>query len=285
MKRVIPILFCVTLLLSACTMTPATTPPSELPGGWALVWSDEFDGPAGAAPDPAKWNYDLGGHGWGNQEWEYYTDSPENAALDGTGNLVITARAMDNPDASDLDCWYGPCKFTSARLLTQDKFDFTYGRVEARLKIPFGQGIWPAFWMLGNDIPGAGWPACGEIDIMENIGREPGIVHGTLHGPGFYGADGISSAYSLPDGAAFSADFHVYAIEWEADEVRWYVDGNLYGTVRKSQFSETQRWVFDHPFFIILNVAVGGGWPGYPDATSAFPQTMLVDYVRVYQKP
>jgi beta-glucanase (GH16 family) len=283
MKGSLVILFCVTLFLSACGISP--TQPTPLPGGWTLVWNDEFDGPAGSTPDPTRWNYNLGGEGWGNQEWEYYTDSPENAALNGTGNLVITARALDDPAASGLDCWYGPCKYTSARLLTQDKFDFTYGRVEARLKIPSGQGIWPAFWMLGSDIPGEGWPDCGEIDIMENIGREPGIVHGTLHGPDFYGADGLSASYSLPDGSAFADDFHVYAVEWEAGEIRWYVDGNLYGTVRKSQFPETHRWVFDHSFFIILNVAVGGGWPGYPDDTTTFPQAMLVDYVRVFQKP
>lgn len=266
-------------------MSTMPTPSPTLPGGWILVWNDEFDGPTGSAPNPEKWNHDIGGEGWGNQEWEYYTDQPENAALDGTGNLVITARAVDNPDASGLDCWYGSCKFTSARLLTHGKFDFTYGRVEARIKIPFGQGIWPAFWMLGNDIPVAGWPDCGEIDIMENIGREPAMVHGTVHGPGFYGADGLSSPFSLPDEAAFSDDFHLYAVEWEADEIRWYVDETIYGTVRKSQFPETCRWVFDHPFFLILNIAVGGGWPGYPDTTTTFPQTMLVDYVRVYQQP
>mgnify|MGYP000844630367 FL=1 len=262
--------------------SPTATPTPALPGGWALVWNDEFDGPAGSAPDAAKWGYDIGGEGWGNQEWEYYSDRPENAALDGAGNLTITARAVEDP--AGLECWYGACKFTSARLLTQDMFTFTYGRVEARLKIPFGQGIWPAFWMLGADIPAAGWPECGEVDIMENIGREPALVHGTVHGPGFYGADGLSFPYALADGAAFADDFHLYAVEWEEAEIRWYVDGSLYGTVRKSQFPETYRWVFDHPFFIILNVAVGGGWPGYPDATTTFPQSMLVDYVRVYQR-
>lgn len=265
-------------------MAAPPAPSSISPDGWTLIWNDEFAGPAGSAPDPQRWNYDIGGEGWGNQEWEYYTDRPENAALDGTGNLAITARAVNDPAVSGLDCWYGPCKFTSARLLTQDQFDFTYGRVEARLKIPFGQGIWPAFWMLGNDISDAGWPACGEIDIMENIGREPTMVHGTVHGPGFYGAEGLSSSYSLSEGTAFADDFHVYAVEWEANEIRFYVDDTLYGTVRKSQFPETYRWVFDHPFFIILNVAVGGDWPGYPDATTVFPQIMLVDYVRVYQQ-
>ncbi|MCS7010580.1 MAG: glycoside hydrolase family 16 protein [Anaerolineales bacterium] len=258
--------------------------PSELPGGWKLNWHDEFDGEAGSAPDPEKWTYDIGGDGWGNREWQYYTDRQENVALDGNGHLVITAQAVKNPSVSGLDCWYGPCMFTSARLLTRGKFEFMYGRVEARIQIPYGQGLWPAFWMLGNDIAEVGWPACGEIDIMENIGREPNIVHGTVHGPGFYGAGGLSSSYALSDGAAFADDFHVYAVEWEAEEIRWYVDGRLYGTVRKSQFPETYRWVFDHPFFIILNVAVGGNWPGYPDETTIFPQAMRVDYVRVYQR-
>jgi beta-glucanase (GH16 family) len=276
----LPVIF----LLTSCAMSPFPSFPTTLPGGWTLVWNDEFEGAAGSAPDPARWTYDLGGEGWGNREWQYYTDRPDNAALDGQGNLVITAHAVDNPAASSLTCWYGPCKFTSARLLTQGRFEFTYGRVEARLKIPFGQGIWPAFWMLGSDISSVGWPECGEIDIMENIGREPGVVHGTLHGPGFYGADGLSSSYTLPNGAAFADDFHVYAVEWETNEIRFYVDGTLYNTVRKSQFPNSYRWVFDHPFFILLNVAVGGNWPGYPDASTTFPQSMLVDYVRVYQK-
>lgn len=283
MKQVIILLFTV-LLLSACTMSSTTpTPPKQLPGDWRLVWNDEFGGPAGSSPDPSKWTFDIGGEGWGNQEWEYYTNQPENAALDGEGSLHITARTVEAPPASGLDCWYGTCRFTSARLLTKDKFTFTYGRVEARIKIPFGQGLWPAFWMLGNDISSAGWPDCGEIDIMENIGREPGTIHGTVHGPDYYGAGGISSSFSLEEGLTFADDFHIFALEWEADEIRWYVDNSLYGVVRKSQFPENHRWVFDHPFFIILNVAVGGNWPGHPDETSVFPQTMLVDYVRVYQ--
>lgn len=263
-------------------MSSTRQPLSELSGGWTLVWNDEFEGPAGSMPDPERWNFDLGGEGWGNREWQYYTDKPENVSLDGNSNLVITARAVDNTIASR--CWYGPCKYTSARLKTQNKFEFTYGRVEGRIKIPFGQGIWPAFWMLGSDISDVGWPDCGEIDIMENIGREPHLIHGTLHGPGFYGANGLSSSFSLPDGAAFADGFHVYAVEWEADEIRFYVDDFQYNTVRKSQFPQTYRWVFDHPFYIILNVAVGGNWPGYPDATTLFPQTMLVDYVRVFQR-
>lgn len=152
------------------------------------------------------------------------------------------------------------------------------------MKLPFGQGIWPAFWMLGNDIDEVGWPACGEIDIMENIGREPATVHGTIHGPGYSGAAGIGNSYSLAQGEAFKDDFHLFVLEWEADELRWYVDNTLFGTISKAQFSESKPWVFDHPHFILLNLAVGGNWPGYPDATTTFPQELVIDYVRVYQK-
>lgn len=277
-KLLIFVVLLIVLFSSACSNPIAKS-------GWKLIWSDEFDGPAGSSPDPEKWQFNIGGNGWGNKEWEYYTDKPENASLDGDGSLVITALELDDPKSSDLTCWYWPCRFTSARMLTQDRFEFTYGRVEARLKVPYGQGIWPAFWMLGNDIATAGWPKCGEIDIMEHIGREPSNVYGTLHGPGYSGADGISASFSLPDGAALNDDFHVFAVEWEAEEFRWYVDEQLYATVTKDQFSEAKPWVYDHPFFIILNVAVGGGWPGYPDETSIFPQMMVIDYVRVYQRP
>ncbi|HAL15738.1 MAG TPA: hydrolase [Anaerolineaceae bacterium] len=264
---------------------PTSSPAlAELPGGWKLIWNDEFDAPAGSPPDPAKWTFDLGGEGWGNQEWEYYTDQPENAATDGAGSLVIRAIEVAEDDTRSLNCWYGPCKYTSARILTRERFDFTYGRVEARLKLPYGNGIWPAFWMLGSDIAAVGWPNCGEIDIMENIGREPDKVYGTVHGPGYSGANGISHSYALPVGQAFKDDFHVFALEWDAVEIRWYMDDELYGVLPKERFSESRPWVFDHPFFLILNVAVGGAWPGYPDETSTFPQEMLVDYVRVYQK-
>lgn len=248
---------------------------------WTLLWHDEFDAPAGTPPNPTKWKYDLGGEGWGNQEWQFYTDLPENAATDGNGSLVL--RAIATP-GNERKCWYGPCKYTSARLLTAERFTFTYGRVEARLKLPFGQGIWPAFWMLGANFAEKDWPDCGEIDIMEFIGREPDKVHGTVHGPGYCGAEGITHSFMLPEGLVLKDDFHVFEVEWEPDEIRWYMDENLYGILKKANFSTEKPWVFDHPFFIILNVAVGGGWPGYPDETTTFPQMMLVDYVRVYQK-
>ena len=174
--------------------------------------------------------------------------------------------------------------YTSARLKTAGKFSQTYGRFEGRIKIPFGQGMWPAFWMLGDDIEKAVWPDCGEIDIMENIGKEPSTVHGSIHGPGFSGDDGIEAHYRLPGNRRFADDFHVFAVEWEPNAIRFYVDDELYVTRTRADLPPGRKWVFDHPFFLLLNVAVGGDWPGNPDSTTIFPQTMLVDYVRVYQR-
>ena len=292
MKLFISISLLVSSIMASCSPTglkmtqlPTSSPdPTVLPGGWSLIWNDEFGAPAGSPPDPAKWTFDLGGEGWGNQEWQYYTDQPENAATDGAGSLVIRAIEIAEGDSRSLNCWYGQCRYTSARILTRERFDFTYGRVEARMKLPYGNGIWPAFWMLGSDIAAAGWPNCGEIDIMENIGREPEKVYGTVHGPGYSGANGISHFYALPAGQTFKDDFHVFALEWDEAEIRWYMDDEPYGVLPKERFSASRPWVFNHPFFLILNVAVGGAWPGYPDETSTFPQQMLVDYVRVYQK-
>ncbi|HEY6946419.1 MAG TPA: glycoside hydrolase family 16 protein [Candidatus Acidoferrum sp.] len=263
-------------LLSCGGGAPLQPPPAK---GWTLVWSDEFNGPDGSAPDPKKWTYDLGGKGWGNNELECYTSRLQNAQIQG-GNLVITAQK------ESLTCSDGvSSSYTSARLKTQGLFSQAYGRFEARIKIPAGQGIWPAFWMLGNNITSAGWPTCGEIDIMENIGKEPGTVHGSLHGPSTTAATSDATApFSPPTGQAFANDFHLYAVEWEPGVVRFYVDTNLYATFTQSQWPAGGTWVFDHPFFLLLNVAVGGTWPGSPDNTTVFPQQMLVDYVRVYTK-
>jgi len=245
-----------------------------------LAWHDEFDGAAGTQPDSKNWGYDIGGSGWGNEEREYYTNSPANAAMNGKGSLAITAQKLDPAKAAGLDCWYnGPCEYTSARLLSAGKYEFTYGRVEGRIRIPSGQGLWPAFWMLGGT---SGWPTIGEMDIMENIGKEPATVKATVHGPGYSGANGIGKTYQLKSGQ-FADDYHIFAFEWDKTELRWYVDNQLYFTLPSTQVKG--KWVFDHPFFIILNVAVGGGWPGNPDASTTFPQTMLVDYVRVFQHP
>ena len=198
------------------------------------------------------------------------------------GSLVINAIKLTPP--LGLSCWYGPCQYTSARLITKGKFDLKYGRFEARIKVPRGQGVWPAFWMLGNNIDTAGWPQSGEIDIMENIGREPSIVHGTVHGPGYSGANGIGTPFSLSGNTPFADGFHTYAIEWSASEMRWYVDNIQYQVLTPKNLPQGSTWVFDHPFFMILNFAVGGSWPGNPDANTTFPQAMQVDFVRVYRR-
>jgi len=243
------------------------------------VWSDEFDGPAGSSFDATKWVAETGGGGWGNQEREFYTTRTENVALDGNGHLVITALA--EPATTTDTCWYGICRYTSARIKTKGLFAQTYGRFEARIRIPRGQGLWPAFWMLGDNIDRVGWPMSGEIDIMENIGREPTTVHGTMHGPGYSGA-GIGGSISL-SGGAFADDFHRYAVEWTPGRIKWFVDDTAYFQTTPASIPANTTWVFDHPFFLLLNVAVGGGWPNDPDATTTFPQRMVVDYVRVYK--
>lgn len=255
---------------------PATDRADAAPPA-ATTWSDEFDGAAGSAPDASKWALETGGSGNGNHELQYYTRSTQNAALDGAGHLVITARK--NGD-SGLQCWYGTCRYTSARLNTARTFTQAYGHFEARVKVPRGQGVWPAFWMLGDDLGSAGWPGSGEIDIMENVGSEPGKVHGTVHGPGYSGSGGVGAAYALPDGRAFADGFHVFAVDWSPNKITWSVDGQAYQT-RTPADVNGDKWVYDHPFFLILNFAVGGDWPGSPDSATAFPQTMTVDYVRV----
>ncbi len=265
----------VSLFLVGCLVSWSTA--SASPKGWSLTWSDEFNGPKGSPADPSKWSFDIGGGGWGNNELQTYTSRRVNSRLEG-GVLVITAikENYTGPDNITRD-------YTSARLLTKNKFTQTYGRFEARIKVPFGQGIWPAFWMLGDDIDTVGWPNCGEIDIMEHIGKQPSIAHGTLHGPGYSGANGITASYALPSSQKFSDRYHVFAVEWEPNAIRFYVDGQLYQTRKSADLPSGKSWVFDHPFFLVLNVAVGGAWPGNPDATTVFPQQMKVDYVRVYK--
>jgi beta-glucanase (GH16 family) len=239
--------------------------------GWALVWADEFNQADGSSPDPSKWAFDTGAGGWGNGELEYYTARTNNARIE-NGQLVIEAMAEDFSGSS----------YTSARLKTQGKWSWTYGRIEARIKIPRTQGLWPAFWMLGTNIPAAGWPACGEIDIMENIGVEPALVHGTVHGPGYSGSGGISGAFQLPGGGAYADDYHVFAVEWTTNQIKWFVDSWQYFSVTPTRLPTGGTYVFYQPQFLLLNVAVGGQWPGYPDATTVLPQRMWVDYVRVY---
>lgn len=252
--------------------TPSPTGTTGPRSPWQLVWSDEFDGPPGALPDPNKWSVSVGGGGWGNQQLDYDTYN-QNAYLDGQGNLVIEAR---RDTSGHYQCWYGPCQYTSAQLKTQGHFSFTYGKIEARMKIPYGQGLWSAFWLLGDNCDTVGWPTCGEIDIMENIGKQPNIVYGTVHGPGYF-----SGTYTLPHGN-FSDDFHVYGLQWTPNSIAFFVDGINYATLNRSYFSNPGDWVYNHPFHIVLNVPVGGTWPGSPNASTVFPQKMYVSYVRVY---
>jgi len=270
-------IFLLSLSLFVSAQVPLQEKSSAISSkNWTLVWSDEFNGPPNSAVDPAKWVLETGGNGWGNNELEYYTQRPQNS-FQRDGNLVIRVlrEKFNGPDAVSRD-------YTSARLKTQGKFSQRYGRFEARIMIPRGQGIWPAFWMLGDDIDKTGWPDSGEIDIMENIGKEPALVHGTIHGPGYSGEHGIGGQFALPGNPKFADGFHVYAVEWEATAIRFYVDDDLYETRTPADLPKGAKWVYDHPFFILLNVAVGGYWPGNPDTTSTFPQEMLVDYVRVY---
>lgn len=242
-----------------------------------LVWSDEFNGPNNSSPDTAKWIVVNNDSGYGNKELEYYTARTANVH-EQNGSLVITARREKYVGTDGQTRPY-----TSGRIESRGHFEMKYGRVEARIKLPKGQGIWPAFWMLGSDFERSGWPACGEIDIMENVGYEPSKVHGSLHGPGYSGGNPLTGIYTLPKPARFSDSYHVFAVEWEPRAIRFYVDNILYETQTPDNVPAGHRWVFDHPFFVVLNVAVGGFWPGSPDATTRFPQSMLVDYVRVYR--
>jgi beta-glucanase (GH16 family) len=249
---------------------------------WQLVWSDEFNQPDGSSPNPTNWTFETGNNGgWGNSELEYYTSRTNNAVIV-NGQLVITAVQES----------YSNFNYTSARMKTQGKWSWTYGRMEASIKLPRGQGIWPAFWMLGANIgpPGVGWPTCGEIDIMENIGKtnnnEQAKAYGTIHGPqgggDYNGGAGVGGVYTLPGGGALADNFHLYAIEWTTNQIKWFVDSNLYFTATPASLPGGGTWVFTNSQFLLLNVAVGGNWPGYPSNYTVFPQQMLVDYVRVY---
>ena len=246
------------------------------------VFKDEFNKPANTPVDSSKWTAEIGGGGWGNQELQYYTNDIENAYHDGAGSLVIKAVKKELP--LSFNCWYGQCQYTSARLVTKGKFERKYGRFEARIKIPRGQGMWSAFWMLGNNIDTVGWAACGEIDVMENIGREPLTVHGTIHGPGYSGANAIGAPFSLTNDQEFADNFHVYATEWTENKIAFYVDDKLYKIITPQDLPAGKEWVYDHPFFMILNLAVGGNWGGNPDATTVFPGIMMIDYVRIYRR-
>jgi beta-glucanase (GH16 family) len=248
----------------------------------SLVWADEFDGPAGQLPNSANWQFDLGTD-WGNQELQCYTDRATNASLDGAGNLVITARQESYSSTETRGSAAAPCvsnSYTSARLTTMGLREQEMGRFEARIKIPSSTGLWSAFWMLGADVQTVGWPRAGEIDILENFGRTPSAIFGSLHGPRYSGANALTRRYDLPSGR-FDAAFHTFAVEWSSDRINWFVDSTLYQSIKKSYVPGD--WVFDHKFYLLLNLAVGGGPPGPPSGT-VFPQAMVVDYVRVYRQ-
>jgi beta-glucanase (GH16 family) len=234
-----------------------------------LAMQDEFN--VDGQPNSSLWNYNIGRgeNGWGNNELQFYTDRAKNVTVK-DGNLVITA---------DKESFNG-AQYTSARLLTKGKFDQAYGRFEARMQLPWGQGIWPAFWMLGADIDTNAWPNCGEIDIMELRGQNPTVLIGSVHGPGYSGGQAISKSYTLKNDR-FDTSFHIFGVEWGPDYINFYVDDVLYNQIKPSDLPGT--WVFNKPFFIIMNIAVGGNFVGSPNDQTVFPQTMLVDYVRVYK--
>ncbi len=253
---------------SAAETSPQTDSGSNdynFDGEGKLIWSDEFDAEANTPPNSEFWTCEVGGWGWGNAELQYYTDRLENLAHNGAGQLVITAREED----------YKGNAYTSARCITIDKVEFMYGKIEARIKLPEGQGLWPAFWMLGADFPEIGWPYSGEIDIMEYVGKEPRSTHGTIHGPGYSGSSGLGLRYVFDDPVA--DDYHVFGIEWEPDVIRWYIDGENFHTATPDTLWGMGDWVFNHEFFLLINIAVGGHWPGPPDDTTEFPQHMLIE--------
>ncbi len=258
--------------------------PDPGPDGWEMVWSDEFNEPAGSPPNPDNWTYELGDvtpdgkNGWGNDELQYYTDDPANSSTDGDGNLVITLREADGSQ----QCYYGPCEFTSARLLSWRKAEFAYGRIESRLKVPQGAGIWPAFWSLGTDIDRNPWPAAGEIDVMEFVGRVPNEIFGTIHGPGYSGGNSFGGIYDF--GVPVFDEYHTFTVEWEPNLITWYVDGIQYHQATPADVAPNP-WVFEKPFFLLLNLAVGGNFGGPVGPDTTFPQSYAIDYVRVYQGP
>ncbi|WP_019068505.1 glycoside hydrolase family 16 protein [Streptomyces hokutonensis] len=263
-------------LVASAAIGPAQAASTSDAQADAVTFSDTFDGAAGSAVNSSKWTQETGDN-VNNHEREYYTSGTNNAALDGQGHLVITAK-KENP--ANYQCWYGTCQYTSARLNTSGKFSAQYGHVEARMQIPRGQGMWPAFWMLGTDIGSVGWPNSGEIDVMENVGFEPSTVHGTIHGPGYSGANGIGAAYTLANGAAFADAFHTFAVDWAPNSIKWSVDGVVYETRTPADVGGN-TWAFNKPFFLILNLAVGGDWPGDPNSATAFPAKLVVDSVSV----
>lgn len=240
---------------------------------WELVWEEDFEGDSLQSLDTTDWTYDIGrgANGWGNGELQYYTDRIRNAHMDGSGHLLIRAYREG----------YEGAEYTSARVKTKDKFEQRYGKFEARIQPPTGLGIWPAFWMLGSNIDEVGWPQCGEIDIMEVIGEAPNEIHGSLHGPGHSAGEAISETYRLQEGN-FDEDFHVFSVEWSPDSIVFLVDEKQYQTVKREGING--QWVYNTPFFMLINLAIGGTYVGYPAPDETFPKEMKIDYIRVYTR-
>jgi len=252
--------------------------------GWIQVWSDEFDGAAGAPVDTTKWRYDTADGcprncGWGNNEKEYYSTAPENIALNGQGQLMIVGRVA----RAGLTCYYGSCRYTSAKITTRGKVEVAPGRVEARINLAAGQGLWPAFWLLGQNIGTVGWPASGELDIMENKGSTPSATSSAVHGPGYSGNTPFAHVRAVQTGT-FTDAYHTFAVEWDSLTIRFLVDDTLHFRVTRTGVETFGRWAFDQHFFIILNLAIGGHFDGDPASDAILPATMLVDYVRVYRR-
>jgi beta-glucanase (GH16 family) len=266
--------------LALCALLACAAPPPP-PRAWTLVWSDDFNGVAGTQIDTTRWRYDIGdgcSHsncGWGNDEKEYYTSDTSNIAVNGQGQLKIVAQVAP----PGLSCYYGACRYTSAKITTRDKVSVSAGRVEARIQLAAGQGLWPAFWMLGTNIGTVGWPTCGELDIMENRGSIRTQMSSAVHGPGYSGNTPFVHVQSV-----VTTNYHVYAVEWDSLAIRYFVDGNEHYVVERAGVQHYGSWVFDQPFFIIMNQAVGGHFDGDPQSDAVFPATMLVDYVRVYRR-
>lgn len=238
-------------------------------------WADEFKGRAGLPPNAGRWTYDTGATGWGNRELQSYTRSRANSHLDGRGKLVIVARHRAG------SAWKRG-SYTSARLTTAGRFSFLYGRVAIRARLPSGRGLWPAFWMLGTRFPGLDWPFCGEIDVMEALGHRPRISYGYVHGPGSLAEIGVGGMNRSP--RSLSAGFHVFSAGWSPDRIYFEVDGRRFRTVERATYPVGQTWAFDQPMFLLLNLAVGGDWPGRPTASTRFPARLVVDWVRVWEK-
>jgi beta-glucanase (GH16 family) len=243
-----------------------------------LIWSDNFEGPAGSSPSSKKWSFDTGGSGWGNHELESYTSRPMNAELDGRGHLVITARAETYAGRDGIARSY-----TSARLQTFNEFQFKYGLVEARIKVPSGAGLISQFWALGSEAyeSSSAWPRSGEIDTMEVRGSQPHVVEGTIHGPWSWAPHGVSA--SAHTSASLASGFHVYGMEWTSDRIRFILDGYVYQTITPTDLPTGAAWPFKHPYFLLMDLAVGGEWAGSPNSTTPFPDMMTVDWVRVWQ--